>query len=330
MNRGDNFLVSQCTNVQVSERQTNPSEGYSARRVTSSAEAWDTFVKDIMGPNGSGVDTAAEVARLTTDLDRWDHSASTKRLETSLPKAEGIKLQQLATTFRLKQEEIRRRLAQLSKPASLPPSIKGFPARVDTDPNPDMFLREKSDLLAKVMSLALAINRTQVVVWQTFDQIGTKGLWYDQGRNPDFHNSIGHGPGDKSGLAARTWEVYNIEMQMFANLMLELKSIPEGNGTVLDSTLIVTYSDMCNGVHNHTIPAFTLLAGGRNGRFGGGALKLGKYVRLPLQRANNDLLLTVSHLLGVDTIRDSGGSIVPFDSIGNTQHCKGLVREIFT
>jgi hypothetical protein len=63
---------------------------------------------------------------------------------------------------------------------------------------------------------------------------------------------------------------------------------------------------------------------------GNQSLKLGKYVKLPSQRSNADLLVTVAHLAGVDTIRDASGAIVPFDTFGSTAFFKGPIAEIFS
>lgn len=207
--------------------------------------------------------------------------------------------------------------------------MSALPPRTDTDPDPSRFMKDKSDLLAKVMAPALALDRTQVVVWQTFGSNNDKGLWYDNGQTPNFHNDVAHGGGYKGVVHRAAWDVYQIEMQMLGNLLLELKAIPEGNGTVLDNTLVVTYSDMSHGGHGYTMPAFTLLAGGRNGTLGGGRLKLGKFVKLPTQRGHNDLLLTVAHLAGVTSAPDKQGKIVGLNDFGTLPHNRGLIRELF-
>lgn len=331
--RGDSFLVSSCTNVLVSELGQQASvgshsEGYNARVVRSSAEAWDLFLGDL--GTGTGPDTSREVARLEGELDRWELSeAGAQRMKALVPVDSRAKLEQLLETYRAKQSEIRRTIQRLRQPVPAGLKIPPLPSRAATDPDPSLFMKEKSDLLAKVMSIALGLGRTQVAVWQTFGSNNDRGLWYFGGKKPNFHNDIAHGGAYKGIVAPATWEVYAIEMQMLGNLLLELKAIPEGSGTALDSTLVVTYADMSDGGHHYTIPCFTLVAGGRNGRLGGKALKLGKYVKLPAQRSNGDFLMTMAHLAGVTDGLGPTGQVLPLDSFGASAHSTGLVREIF-
>jgi hypothetical protein len=66
--------------------------------------------------------------------------------------------------------------------------------------------------------------------------------------------------------------------QHFATLLRELDSVIEGNGTLLDHTLVVWTSELGTPTHTHH-DAFTLVAGGS-------FLKLGRYVRYPRTLAN--------------------------------------------
>jgi hypothetical protein len=333
--RGDNLLVSQCTNVLVSELGQQASvgahsQGYNARVVRSSGEAWDLFLKELID-QGSGArpDNSAEIARQDGEVARWELSiGSANKVKALLPASEVDKLDGLVQVLRAKQDE-HRRVARRLRGGTAGVTVRNPPARVESDPDPSRFMKEKSDLLAGVMSLALGLGRTQVAVWQTCGSNNDKGLWYYDGRQPNFHNSIAHGGAYQGIVSPATWSVYEIEMQMLGNILLALKAIPEGGGTALDSTLVVTYSDMSDGGHHFHTPAFTLLAGGRNGRLGGRALRLGSYIKLPMQRPNNDLLLTVAHLAGVTTARDSKGAVTELDSFGSTKHSTGIIRDIF-
>ncbi|MFT3710832.1 MAG: DUF1552 domain-containing protein [Archangium sp.] len=61
-----------------------------------------------------------------------------------------------------------------------------------------------------------------------------------------------------------------------AYLLSELESVPEGNGTLLDSTLVVWVTELGTPTHRHH-DAFTVLFGGSQGFF-----KTGRYVRYPI------------------------------------------------
>jgi Protein of unknown function (DUF1552) len=66
--------------------------------------------------------------------------------------------------------------------------------------------------------------------------------------------------------------------QHFSTLLRELDSVIEGNGTMLDNTLVVWMSELGTPTHTHH-DAFTLIAGGQ-------FFKTGKYVRYPRTFAN--------------------------------------------
>jgi hypothetical protein len=66
--------------------------------------------------------------------------------------------------------------------------------------------------------------------------------------------------------------------QHFATLLRELDSVVEGNGTLLDHTLVVWMSELATPTHTHH-DTFTLVAGGS-------FFKTGRYVRYPRTLAN--------------------------------------------
>jgi hypothetical protein len=82
--------------------------------------------------------------------------------------------------------------------------------------------------------------------------------------------------------------------QQLADFITTLKSIPEGNGTLFDNTLIVWGNELGIGnIHSHTRVPF-LLAGSAGGYF-----KTGRYVTFPPGTNHNDLLTTISLAMGV-------------------------------
>lgn len=64
--------------------------------------------------------------------------------------------------------------------------------------------------------------------------------------------------------------------QQLAALLTTLDSVPEGNGTVLDNTVVVWLTELGTPTHRHH-DAFTVLIGGCQGFF-----KTGRYVRYPI------------------------------------------------
>lgn len=128
-----------------------------------------------------------------------------------------------------------------------------------------------------------------------------KGL----GLNIDKH-SIGHG----GSFQGKTWaDLYNIirryHFDLIAGLMRKLEKVPEGDGTMLDNTVIVYLSDGAEGHHSRCWEWPMVVIGNM-----GGKLKSGRYLDYPGygrqgHRTTANLYLTLLHLAGAT--RDSFG-----------------------
>ena len=93
---------------------------------------------------------------------------------------------------------------------------------------------------------------------------------------------------------------------MFAHYVDRLASTPDGDGTLLDSVMILYGSGMSDGNrHNHhDLPA--LLVGG-----GGGTIDGGRHLRVAPDTPNTNLFLTILDKLGVpvEALGDSTGNL---------------------
>jgi hypothetical protein len=95
---------------------------------------------------------------------------------------------------------------------------------------------------------------------------------------------------------------------MVPHFLERLKNTPDGEGTLLDHTLVIYGSPMGNSnLHNHKRgPLF--LAG-----HAGGALKGGLHLKAADGTPMANVLLTVLHDLGFDDMESFGDSTAPFD-----------------
>jgi len=82
--------------------------------------------------------------------------------------------------------------------------------------------------------------------------------------------------------------------------------MPDGEGTVLDHSLLVYGSNMSNSDAHNQFPLPTSLVGGACG-----AMKSGRHVRYPDHTPLSNLLLTVLHKAGVsaEAVGDSTGAM---------------------
>jgi hypothetical protein len=93
---------------------------------------------------------------------------------------------------------------------------------------------------------------------------------------------------------------------LFAYMLDKLRSTKDGDGTLLDNTLMLYGSGMSNSnVHNHS-PLPIVLAGGAAGRMRGG-----RHLKYPEETPMANLLLSVLHKAGVEqeSIGDSVGPL---------------------
>jgi hypothetical protein len=137
----------------------------------------------------------------------------------------------------------------------------------------------------------------------TFPQIGV----------PEQHHPTSHHRNDPE-LIAKKAKIDTYEVQLLAYYLERLKATPDGDGSLLDHSLVVYGGGMGNGnLHRHTdLPC--LLAGSLGGKF-----TTGRHLAYPQNTPMTNLLLTILASVGVrqDKLGDSTGKLEPdFLSIG--------------
>jgi hypothetical protein len=166
-------------------------------------------------------------------------------------------------------------------------------------------LRMQIDLATQV----LACNAHQVVTLQ-FGQNGPVHIfptWPDLGINYDFNehriahrqDMAGNDVGNQPKIDLESW----FHTYALRYLLEKLDSIPEGNGTLLDNTLVVrfhSFGSTLNGTHRGPIPY--VLAGGA-----GGAIQTGRFRRLP-GHTNCDLYVSLCQAFGLTDVESFGDS----------------------
>jgi hypothetical protein len=104
----------------------------------------------------------------------------------------------------------------------------------------------------------------------------------------DFHEYYSHGTSPEahwqtSGAKREKWEGANmvlaeknrVQVEYMAELAQMLRDVPEGDGTMLDNSLIVLMEDISHGGHGHDQWPMVMVGGF------GGAIRPGRYIRLP-------------------------------------------------
>jgi hypothetical protein len=156
---------------------------------------------------------------------------------------------------------------------------------------PDSF-SEHVKLMYDLQALAFAADITRVFSFKT-GRDGSARVYPESGVNLPFHPASHHGEREDRVLQFAAINKYQVGLLPY--FLDKLKSIKEGDATLLDNTLIIYGSPMGNSnVHNHKrCPLF--LAGK-----GGGMLKGGLHLKAPDGTAMANAFLTIADGLGLE------------------------------
>jgi hypothetical protein len=215
-----------------------------------------------------------------------------RSLENQLGGADRQKLDQYLTSVRDLEERIQR--AEKLPPVELPAGTQK-PEELPAD------LTEHIRLVSDLMVLAFQTDVTRVATFM-FAREGSDQKYPMAGVN-EGHHSITHHQ-NKPELIAKIKAINTYHIQQFAHLIGKLKSIPEGNGTLLDNCMVAYGSAIADG-DAHAHGDLPVLLAGR----GGGTIKTGRHVRYAKETPINNLWLAMLERFGCPTPRlgDSTG-----------------------
>jgi hypothetical protein len=152
-----------------------------------------------------------------------------------------------------------------------------------------------------LMVMALACDLTRVGTLQWENSVGnTRFTWLDITRG---HHDMSH-DGDNVADTMEALTKINVwYSEQLAYLLGRLKSIPEGNGTMLDNTLVVWGSELGKG-NSHSFQNIPfVLAGGL-----AGSVKTGRFLNYPNTTMHNRLLVSICNLMGLPNIQTVGNT----------------------
>jgi len=122
---------------------------------------------------------------------------------------------------------------------------------------------------------------------------------------PETHHSISHHGNDAEKLAKYA-KIGTYQIVKFAEFLEKLKGTPDGDGTLLDHSLLYWGSGMSNGnAHDRNNPPAVLVGGAC------GALKGNRHVVAKKDEPTANLLLAMSHLAGaqIESLGQSTGRL---------------------
>jgi hypothetical protein len=224
-------------------------------------------------------------------------SGSVSRLKKDLGTADRARLNDYLENV----YEIERRIKRIEAQNSTgePRELPGAPIGV-----PDSF-EEHVKLMFDLQALAFAADITRVFAFK-LGRDASNRVYPDSGYKAAFHSASHHG--DRDDRITEYAKINKYHVSMIPYFLNKLKNTPDGEGTLLDNTLLIYGSPMGNSnVHNHKrCPLF--LAG-----HAGGWLKGGVHLRADEGTPMANVFLTLMHHLGFDDMKAFGDSTGEFD-----------------
>jgi hypothetical protein len=149
---------------------------------------------------------------------------------------------------------------------------------------PDSY-QDHARLMLDIMALAFQTDTTRVATCM-FANEGSNRSYRNIGVNRG-HHEISHHQNNPENLR-QIRDINRFHVQQFAYLINKLKSIPEGEGTLLDNTMLLYGSSLADG-DRHDHDNLPLLMAGR----GGGSILPGRHLRYAQDTPMCNLLLTM-------------------------------------
>ena len=196
--------------------------------------------------------------------------------------------------------EIERRIQQVEARNSTgePRELPNAPAGV-----PDSF-EEHMKLMFDLQVLAFEADMTRVFSFKTGRDASAR-VYPESGVSTGFHPASHHGNNPKR--VTEFYEINKYHVSLLPYFMEKLKSVTEGDGNLLDKTMIVYGSPMADGnVHNHRRCPLIVL-GGANGKLAGNM-----HLKAPDGTPMANAMLGLMHRLGLEDVENFGDSTGEF------------------
>lgn len=243
---------------------------------------------------GDGSTAEERAARRRQSLSLLDAmSEQVAALERTLPSADRARLDLFLTDVREIERRIERAGAQSTGELDIPRRPAGIPADIE----------EHIKLMMDLLVLAWQADITRVTTFLFAAEL-TNTVYPASGIRDSFHILSHHSNLQENKDRFAVLNRYHIGL--FAYLLEKLESLPDGDGSLLDHSMLLYGSGMSDGnEHNHG-PLPIVLAGRA-----GGALEGGRHLRNPADTTMSNLLLAMLNKLGVEqeSFGDSTGAL---------------------
>jgi hypothetical protein len=235
---------------------------------------------------GAGGTAEDRLARMRTDRSLLDFVAGDlKTLASGLGPVDRTKLDEYLGHVR----EIERRIQRAEQQAHTSADVPGAPVGV-----PEAYADHVA-LLFDLMALAFQTDQTRVFTFMMAREVSQRT--YPEIGVTEPHHSISH-HGNRPAAIEGHAKLNAYHVGMFAKFVERLQSTPDGEGSLLDHSLLVYGSGMSDGNGHTGSPLPHVLAGGATGR-----MKGNRHIVTPEDTPMANLLLAIAQKCGVEQDR---------------------------
>jgi hypothetical protein len=245
----------------------------------------------MFGQGGTAADRAARIVEDRSVLD------AIKQQVASLQRSLGQKDRTMVGDYLESVREIERRIQIAEKEQQLDLTLPEAPIGI-----PFSF-EEHIKLMYDLLALAYQADVTRVFTFMVAREESNKT--YPQIGVHDGHHATSHHQ-NRPEKIEKLVKVQHYHIGLFAQFLEKLQSLPDGDCSVLDHTLMLYGSNMSNSnTHNH-FPLPNLMVGGASGQHRGG-----RHLKYPDHTPMTNLLVTMLEKVGIpqDTLGDSTGPL---------------------
>jgi len=249
----------------------------------------------LFGDGGTAAERAAQTRRTGTILDSVTDEVAA--LERQLGSSDRTKLAEYLEAVR----ELEQRILHTERRAERELTVPDRPTDI-----PETF-EEHAKLMFDLQVVAYQADITRVITMLLARETST--LTYEHIGVPEQHHSCSHHLNNPK-LIARKAKIDQYHVQLLGYYLKRLRDTADGDGSLLDHSLILYGGGLGNGnIHDHlNLPC--LLAGGAAGH-----LKGGRHLAYPDKTPMTNLLLTMMDKMGVPTPEKIGDSTMHLSGV---------------
>jgi hypothetical protein len=243
---------------------------------------------------GDAATSDARVAQMKRERSLLD---SVMEETTGLQRTLGLADRRRVTDYLEAVRDVERRLQvseqRVATIVDAPPAPLGIPES----------FREHAELMFDLYFLAYQADITRVVSLQIARELSTRS--YPEIGVAESHHDVSHHGNNPDKVEKKT-RIDTYHMQFFARLVERMRSTPDGDGSLLDHSILLAGAGMGDGNEHspHNLPV--VLVGG-----GCGQLQGGRHVKYPLDTPMMNLGLSLLDKVGLEleSIGDSTGRL---------------------